>query len=114
MRLGEPGDLATLDKLLDGALGATEKASELVRELPFAARTSMLVFDLKLAVLTAIFVFAFFRFTPVGKAIRACADNYTGALVVGLDVKLLYALSFGLGAACVGAAGRRGRARRLT
>jgi branched-chain amino acid transport system permease protein len=36
---------------------------------------------------------------------RACADNYTGALVVGLDVKRLYALSFGLGAACVGAAG---------
>ena len=41
----------------------------------------------------------------VGKAIRACADNYTGALVVGLDVKRLYALTFGLGAACVGAAG---------
>ena len=40
-----------------------------------------------------------------GKAIRACADNYTGALVVGLDVKRLYALTFGLGAACVGAAG---------
>src|SRR5882724_5021977 len=50
-------------------------------------------------------LFAFFRFAPVGKAIRACADNYTGALVVGLDVKRLYALTFGLGAACVGAAG---------
>src|SRR4029077_14925488 len=50
-------------------------------------------------------LFAFFRFTPVGKAIRACADNYTGALVVGLDVTHLYALTFGLGAACVGAAG---------
>src|SRR5205807_9070544 len=40
-----------------------------------------------------------------GKAIRACAANCPGALVVGLDVKQLYALSFGLGAACVGAAG---------
>jgi branched-chain amino acid transport system permease protein len=50
-------------------------------------------------------LFAFFRFAPLGKAIRACADNYTGALVVGLDVKRLYALTFGLGAACVGAAG---------
>jgi branched-chain amino acid transport system permease protein len=50
-------------------------------------------------------LFAFFRFTLIGKAIRACADNYTGALVVGLDVKRLYALTFGLGAACVGAAG---------
>ena len=50
-------------------------------------------------------LFVFFRFTLVGKAIRACADNYIGALVVGLDVKRLYALTFGLGAACVGAAG---------
>jgi branched-chain amino acid transport system permease protein len=50
-------------------------------------------------------LFAFFRYAPVGKAIRACADNYTGALVVGLDVKRLYALTFGIGAACVGAAG---------
>ena len=49
--------------------------------------------------------FAFFQFAPIGKAIRACADNYTAALVVGLDVKRLYALTFGIGAACVGAAG---------
>src|SRR5262249_58835534 len=50
-------------------------------------------------------LFAFFRFSGTGKAIRACADNYTGALVVGLNVKHLYALTFGIGAACVGAAG---------
>ena len=57
------------------------------------------------AVVVAAALFAFFKFTDAGKAIRACADNYTGALVVGLDVKRLYALTFGLGAACVGAAG---------
>ncbi|HEY6513795.1 MAG TPA: DUF599 domain-containing protein [Burkholderiaceae bacterium] len=45
------------------ALGTTGKASELVSELPFAAQTSVLVFDLKVALLTAVFVFAFFRFT---------------------------------------------------
>jgi branched-chain amino acid transport system permease protein len=50
-------------------------------------------------------LFAFFRFTLVGKAIRACADNYLGAQVVGLNVKQLYAVTFGIGAACVGAAG---------
>jgi len=50
-------------------------------------------------------LFAFFQFAPLGKAIRACADNYTGALIVGLNVKHLYALTFGIGAACVGAAG---------
>lgn len=57
------------------------------------------------AIVFTVLLFAFFRFTLVGKAIRACADNYTGALVVGLNVKQLYALTFGLGAACVGAAG---------
>lgn len=57
------------------------------------------------AVAVAAALFAFFRLTLVGKAIRACADNYAGALVVGLNVKSLYALTFGIGAACVGAAG---------
>ena len=57
------------------------------------------------AIVFAVALFAFFRFTLAGKAIRACADNYTGALVVGLNVKHLYALTFGIGAACVGAAG---------
>jgi len=57
------------------------------------------------AIVVATVLFGFFRYTLLGTAIRACADNYTGALVVGLDVKHLYALTFGLGAACVGAAG---------
>lgn len=57
------------------------------------------------AIAVAAALFAFFRFSFLGQAIRACADNYIGALVVGLDVKRLYALTFGLGAACVGAAG---------
>jgi len=57
------------------------------------------------AIVVATALFSFFRFTLIGTAIRACADNYTGAVVVGLDVKRLYALTFGIGAACVGAAG---------
>jgi len=57
------------------------------------------------AVVTASALFAFFRTTLVGKAIRACADNHLGALVVGLDVKKLYALTFGLGSVCVAVAG---------
>jgi len=57
------------------------------------------------AIVVAGALFLFFRSTRIGTAIRACADNYTGALVVGLDVKHLYALTFGLGAACVGGAG---------
>lgn len=48
---------------------------------------------------------AFFKYSRTGKAIRACADNYLGAQVVGLKVDHLYALTFGIGAACLGAAG---------
>jgi branched-chain amino acid transport system permease protein len=50
-------------------------------------------------------LWAFFRFTRTGKSIRACADNQVGAAVVGLNVKRLYAVTFGIGAACVGASG---------
>jgi branched-chain amino acid transport system permease protein len=57
------------------------------------------------AVITAVGLFLFFKKTLTGKAIRACADNYLGARVVGLNVKHLYALTFGLGAMCVAVAG---------
>ena len=57
------------------------------------------------AVMVAALLLAFFKYTATGKAIRACADNYRGAQVVGLNVKHLYALTFGLGAASLGAAG---------
>lgn len=57
------------------------------------------------AVITAAGLFLFFRNSLTGKAIRACADNYLGAKVVGLNVKHLYALTFGLGSICVAVAG---------
>ena len=57
------------------------------------------------AIVVAAALFGFFRYTQLGTAIRACADNQTGAIVVGLNVKQLYALTFGIGSACVGAAG---------
>jgi branched-chain amino acid transport system permease protein len=57
------------------------------------------------ALLVAFLLYLFFTRTRAGKAIRAAADNHVGALVVGLDVRRLYALTFGVGAACVGAAG---------
>ena len=58
-------------------LGTTDKAAEFVREIPFAARTSMLMFELKVLVLVGIFVYAFFRFSWSMR-------QYTfGALVLG-------------------------------
>lgn len=44
-------------------MGTTDKAALVVRELPFAARTTMLAFEMKLLLLLSIFTFAFFRFT---------------------------------------------------
>ncbi len=44
-------------------LGTTDKAVELVRDLPFAHSTSLPVFEFKLVLLVAIFVYAFFRFS---------------------------------------------------
>jgi uncharacterized membrane protein len=44
-------------------LGTTDKAAELVREIPFAEQTPMLVFEFKILVLVGIFVYSFFRFS---------------------------------------------------
>jgi branched-chain amino acid transport system permease protein len=50
-------------------------------------------------------LFVFFRYTLTGKAIRACGDSYEGALTVGLNVRRLFPLTFGIGSAIAGAAG---------
>lgn len=57
------------------------------------------------AVVFALLLLLFFKYSATGRAIRACADNNLGAKVVGLDIDRLYALTFGIGTACVGAAG---------
>jgi uncharacterized membrane protein len=62
-----PSFFASTTILIIGALLAVlfagDKASGFVTEVPFAARTTVLVFDLKVVLLTAIFIYAFFRFT---------------------------------------------------
>jgi uncharacterized membrane protein len=44
-------------------LGSTDKAADFVKDIPFAMRTSMVIFDLKVLLLIAIFVYSFFRFS---------------------------------------------------
>ncbi|HEX2654244.1 MAG TPA: branched-chain amino acid ABC transporter permease [Xanthobacteraceae bacterium] len=63
------------------------------------------VYSAAAAVVVTTCLFGFFRYTSTGTAIRACADNLIGAAVIGLNVRRLYSLTFGLGLACVGAAG---------
>ena len=48
---------------LSALMGTTDRAAELVREIPFAQATPMLVFELKILMLIGIFTYAFFRFT---------------------------------------------------
>ena len=42
--------------------------------------------------------------TDLGRAIRACAKERQGARLVGIDVEHVFAMSFGIGLACLGAA----------
>lgn len=63
------------------------------------------VYTSGIALLVALALFSFFKYSLMGKKIRACADNLLGAKVVGLNHKHLYAVTFGLGCACVAVAG---------
>jgi branched-chain amino acid transport system permease protein len=47
---------------------------------------------------------AIIGFTDLGRAIRACASERQGAKLVGIDVEHVFAMSFGIGLACLGAA----------
>jgi branched-chain amino acid transport system permease protein len=57
------------------------------------------------AVALTLVLWAFLFKTDLGRTVRAAADNTYGALVIGADVRRVYAVAFGIGAACVGAAG---------
>ncbi|MCU0578698.1 MAG: branched-chain amino acid ABC transporter permease [Desulfobacterota bacterium] len=58
-----------------------------------------------LAIIITLAVLIFLKKTTIGKAIRAAADNRFGALIIGTHINRLYGICFGIGAACVGAAG---------
>jgi branched-chain amino acid transport system permease protein len=57
------------------------------------------------AIVLTLALWLFLYRTDQGKTIRAAADNTYGALVIGTDVRRVYAVAFAIGAACVGAAG---------
>jgi uncharacterized membrane protein len=62
-----PSFFASTTILIIGGLLAvlvsSEQAIQLVREIPYAAQTTAVVFDLKVLLLIGVFVYAFFRFT---------------------------------------------------
>ena len=62
------------------------------------------VIALVAAVLIAVLFWLLMTRTDLGKAIRAVARERTGAELVGINVDHVYAMSFGLGIACLGVA----------
>jgi branched-chain amino acid transport system permease protein len=71
--------------------------------------TVMISFPKLIAFLFAILLTAalyyFLKKTDLGKAIRAASEEKEGALTVGINLKRIYYVAFGIGTACVGAAG---------
>ena len=51
------------------------------------------------------FLWMLMSLTDLGKAIRAVAKQREGARLVGIDVEHVFAVTFGIGIACLGAAG---------
>ncbi len=66
------------------------------------ALPKIIAFCVALAV--AAVLFWIIRSTDLGRAIRAVAKEKQGAKLMGIDVEKVYALSFGIGMACLGAA----------
>lgn len=56
------------------------------------------------ALAVAALLLVLINWTSLGRAIRAVSREQRGARVVGIDVERIYALSFGIGLACLGAA----------
>ncbi len=71
--------------------------------------TVMISFPKVIAFLFAIMLtgllYYFLKNTDLGKAIRASSEEKEGALTVGINLKRIYYVAFGIGTACVGAAG---------
>jgi branched-chain amino acid transport system permease protein len=63
----------------------------------------LVTFGVAMALTAALWLFL--SRTDLGRTMRAAADNPYGARVIGADVRRVYAAAFGVGAACVGAAG---------
>lgn len=65
--------------------------------------TRLIAFVFSLVLTSSLYLFLKTSF--LGKCIRACSDSPRGAQVVGIRVRRLYLIAFGIGAACAAAAG---------
>lgn len=79
----------------------TDYAFDVVPLGPVLLSTPRLIGAVATLVVTALLWLLLNR-TDTGKAIRAVAHEKLGAQLVGIDVKHIYAVTFGIGAACLG------------
>lgn len=63
------------------------------------------LFAFLIALLITVGLWALVRYTDLGKAMRASAQEREGALLMGIDINRIYALTFAIGAACAGIGG---------
>jgi branched-chain amino acid transport system permease protein len=78
--------------------GSTFLLGELVITLPR-------LFASMFALLITVLLYLLVRFTDLGKAMRASAQDREGAMLQGINIRRVYAITFGLGAACAGIGG---------
>ena len=99
-----------LSIIIENALLAAFRADTRSIDVPYAFSSIDLGFALLsvpravafvVAVVVALLLGLIMSWTDIGKAIRAVAKEKTGAALVGIDVAHVYAVTFGLGAACV-------------
>lgn len=102
-----------LSIVIENALLYAFRADTRTIEVPYAFETIDLgftflpiprVIGFGVVLVVALALWAIMRFTDVGKAIRAVAKEKLGAQLSGIDVAHVYAMTFGLGTACVAVA----------
>jgi branched-chain amino acid transport system permease protein len=64
---------------------------------------SLLTFIIAILISGAIYVFL--KKTDLGKGLRAASQDVEGAYAVGINVRRMYLIAFGIGSACAGVAG---------
>lgn len=103
------GLMMILDSMAHYLFDPTKKAlSPLIEgnvNLFFVTRSAseILNFFIALGILLALWLF--FSKTRIGMAIRAVAEDFVGASIIGIDIDRIYTLSFGIGIALAGLSG---------
>lgn len=81
------------------------KFSDKVIELGNITLSETKLISFFILIILTVLLFLFLKYTTIGKQIRATSQNRTGANVCGIKSKVVYACTYGLGAAIAGIAG---------